>query len=318
MMKKRTPVILKPFKPTRYKYEKLRVCRNCGNYTILWDESCPQCGKSLLLGIENMALMKVKLQMQTERLIAVLITLAAVLFSSTFQHIAWSLGLGAGGIILLSLVQRSMLEAQVPYQIQKILETSTRRLMEGLKLNIEAAYDMRSSDEPLAYEMMREIATVVYSDRLRLQQLKLLCSFQLRKDMDLQLEELLISDFEEEMVDYIGEIARIKPELIRERIILYVTQHEPEILILSRGQEILTAVAGAALRKARYVTLYPEFMERYARHLPKERFLRLYHLIMEQEELRSTSLAKEVADIHRNRYTQNADISISADGEASS
>lgn len=306
-MMKKTPVQIRSLKRTRYAYQRLRVCRSCHNFTVLWEKECLNCGKSTFMPVDQIALRLTKRSMQTERLIALFLTLAGVLFSSTFLEIAVSLGAGLVLTLLLWLVQRQMLPTESPRRLRKWFDQEQQRLIQGLRLNIEAAIGIRPQDERLAYEMLREIGTLVDSDRNRLQQISLLRSFILRRDMDLQLESLLLFDFDEGLAEYIGEVARIKPELIKERTLLYVLDHEPEFLSMPGGREILAAVAGAIVRMKRYVTLYPEFIRRYARQLPKDRFLRLFRIVTVDSHLQFSNLATEVADIYNSKYQWDPD-----------
>ncbi|MNS60368.1 hypothetical protein D3C72_933610 [compost metagenome] len=254
-----------------------------------------------------MALRLAKRSMQTERLIALFLTLAGVLLSSTFEEIAICLGSGIVLTLLLWLVQRQMTLTEAPRRLHKWFGQEQQRLIDGLRLNIEAAIGIRQQDERLAYEMLREIGALVNSDRNRLQQISLLRTFVLRRDMDLQLESLLLFDFDEGLAEYIGEIARIKPELIKERTLLYVLDHEPEFLSMVNGRDILAATVGAIVRMKRYVTLYPEFIRRYARYLPRDRFLRLFRIVTSDPHLQFSNLATEVAEIYNAKYQWDPD-----------
>ncbi|WP_213620481.1 hypothetical protein [Paenibacillus sp. J22TS3] len=306
-MMKKIPVQITPLKRTRYAFQRLRVCRSCHNFTVLWEKECMHCGKSAFIPVEHMAVRLTKRSMQTERLVALFLTLAGVLFSSTFQEIAICLGGGLALTVLLWIVQRQMVQTESPRKLSKWFNQEQDRLIQGLRLNIEAAVGIRPDNERLAYEMLREIGTLVDSDRNRLQQLSLLRSFILRRDMDLQLESLLLFHFDEGLAEYIGEIAKIKPELIKERTLLYVLDHEAEFLSMPGGKEILAATVGAIVRMKRYVTLYPEFIRRYARLLPKDRFLRLFRIVTTDPHLQFSNLAVEVAEIYNSKYQWDPD-----------
>lgn len=88
--------------------------------------------------------------------------------------------------------------------------------------------------------MLREMAVLIHNDRIRLQQVALLQSFVLRKDMELTLDPLLIKSFEPLMVRYIGEIARLNRELIKDRTFRYVVFYERRILELA-GAKIFSS-----------------------------------------------------------------------------
>lgn len=121
-------------------------------------------------------------------------------------------------------------------------------IRQGINRNWALVAEARKQDEALAYEMLREIGSLVYNDRIRLQQVALLQSFVLRSDMDLRLKPLLLRGFERALAEYIGEIARLKPDLIREDAIRYIATYEVNILQLHNGIQILTAVVTLCAR----------------------------------------------------------------------
>ncbi|MNM68133.1 hypothetical protein D3C81_796830 [compost metagenome] len=73
------------------------------------------------------------------------------------------------------------------------------------------------------------------------------------------------------------------------------------------GRDILAATAGAIVRMKRYVTLYPEFIRRYARYLPRDRFLRLFRIVTSDPHLQFSNLATEVAEIYNAKYQWDPD-----------
>ncbi|MMZ69378.1 hypothetical protein D1872_322080 [compost metagenome] len=76
---------------------------------------------------------------------------------------------------------------------------------------------------------------------------------------------------------------------------------------MEKGEEILTGVAGAAIRLKHYVLAYSGFIARYARKLPKDRFLRLYRMLAESPGLESGELFAETARIYEEKYQWDAD-----------
>lgn len=188
-----------------------------------------------------------------------------------------------------------MIESETRRQLERLLRSSQRRIIEGIYTNLTTASAAIKDDEQLGYEILREMATIVHNDRIRLQQIMLLQSFALRKDMDLTLEPLMISDFEPALAEYIGELAKIKRELIKHQAIRYVLRYEREILDMKNGVRIMALVAGAAVRMKTYVDAYPDFILRYVRHLPKDRFLRLYRLVRRNPDQTWNGLRNEVS-----------------------
>lgn len=181
-------------------------------------------------------------------------------------------------------------------------------LISGLVRDHQAAFTVfQQGNKPLTYVMLREIGALVQTDQLRLEQIMLLQTFRLRKDMDLMLEPLLMEKFNVDLVAYIGELAKIRRDLLKENTFRYVLQYEAQILKLPDGEAILTSVAGAAVRKKRYLTLYPYLLIRYSRLLPRDRFLRLYRIIKSDTLVRSGPLYDEVIRIYEEKYHLDSD-----------
>lgn len=306
-MTKKRAVTFKPYIKTRYAYEKLRVCRHCQHFTVLWEEKCTHCGKATLISIRQRATSKVKRTMVNQRLIALLIGLVGIYFSQTsLQMIMCAIAV----ILLIALLwflQNRMLPSEVPLEMERIFEEEQPRILEDLKQNRKTAVAALKEDELLTYVMLREISTLVHNDKIRLQQVVLLQSFVLRKDMDLVVEPLLINSFDTDLAAYIGEVAKVQRDLIKNSSIRYILTYEPHILQMENGMDILSSVAGAAIRLQKYVEAYPEFIRRYARHIPKDRFLRLYRMIQQHPDVSWGNLASEVAHIRQEQYEWDSD-----------
>ncbi|WP_069188317.1 MULTISPECIES: hypothetical protein [unclassified Paenibacillus] len=304
-MNKKKTVILHPPLKTKYAFERLRCCKYCQNYTALQEENCTVCGKAGLRPILERARHAAKRARYNDLLLVSFLTLLAILFSQTFQLMAISL---AAGIILFGLlyfVQHTALESRISIEMSKLIEVDRDKITAGLVRNLETAAS--HGEEGRSYEMMRDIATLIHNDHIRKLQLILLQSFVLRKDMELALAPLLLKDFDSDLAEYIGELAKIKRELIKDKTFQYVIRYEPQFLALDRGEEILAGVAGAAVRLKRYVLAYSDFIARYARKLPKDRFLRLYRMLAESPNLDWGNLSAETARIYEEKYQWDAD-----------
>ncbi|WMT41506.1 hypothetical protein RE628_02895 [Paenibacillus sp. D2_2] len=304
-MKKKKNVILHPPLKTKYAFEKLRCCKYCQNYTALHEDNCTVCGKSGLRSVLEKARHSAKRAQYNDLLLVSFLTLLAILFSETFQLMAISAAAGVMMFGLLFFVQRTVLESRISIEMSKLFEVDRDKIASGLVRNLETA--VAHGEEGRSYEMMREIATIIHDDHIRKLQLILLQSFVLRKDMELELTPLLLKDFDSDLAEYIGELTKIKRELIKDRTFQYVIKYEQQFLALERGEEILAGVAGAAVRLKRYVLAYSDFIARYARKLPKDRFLRLYRMLSESPNLNWGNLSAETARIYEEKYQWDAD-----------
>lgn len=278
-MNKKKPVIFRPFKAPRYSYEKLRICRRCARYTALDEERCTHCGRASLTPVEKQAVALAGRKMHTRLLLILLLTLASVYFGQSLQQMALC---GAGGIVIAGLVyytQRKVRQNENLYALNELLGKNVLSIKEDLELNRQEAVAVLRENDVLAYEKLREISILLRGDRISRQRVALLHGFQLRKDMYLELEQLLLKDFEPLLAEYIGEVAKVRPDLIKDRTLRYVKNYEVQILGMDKGLAILTVVAGAAVRLKRYALLYSGMIGRYVQELPKDRFLRLSRLI---------------------------------------
>ncbi|WNS41339.1 hypothetical protein [Paenibacillus sp. MMS20-IR301] len=307
-MSKKKPVTFRPFKAPRYAYEKLRVCRRCGRYTALGEERCTRCGRASLIPAEKQAASVARRKQHTRLLLVLLLTLAAVYFGQSLLQMALC---GAGGIIMAGLIyytQRKVRQNENLYALNELLGRNILSIREDLELNRQEAVSVLRENDVLAYEKLREISILLRGDRISRQRVALLHGFQLRKDMQLELEQLLLKDFEPLLAEYIGEIAKVRPELIKDRTLRYVKNYEVQILEMDQGLAILTAVAGAAVRLKRYALLYSGLIGRYLQDLPRDRFLRLSRLIAASPYEPWNGLDARVADIRELKYRYDPEV----------
>lgn len=307
-MSKKKPVTFRPFKAPRYSYEKLRICRRCGRYTALGEERCTRCGRASLTPVEKQAVSIAGRKMHTRLLLILLLTLASVYFGQSLLQMALS---GAGGIVIAGLVyytQRKVRQNENLYALNELLGRNIFRIKEDLELNRQEAVSVLRENDVLAYEKLREISILLRGDRISRQRVALLHGFQLRKDMSLELEQLLLKDFEPLLAEYIGEIAKVRPDLIKDRTLRYVKNYEVQILEMDKGLAILTVVAGAAVRLKRYALLYSGLIGRYVQELPKDRFLRLSRLIAANPYEPWNGLDAKVAEIRELKYRWDPEV----------
>lgn len=306
-MNKKKPVTFRTFKAPRFAYDKLRICRRCGRYTALGEDRCGNCGRSALTPVEKQAAALAGRKIQTRLLLILLLTLASVYWGQSLKQIALC---GAGGLVLAGLlyyVQRKTRQNENLYALNRLLGRNIDTIKDGLEHNRQEAVSVLRENDVLAYEKLREISVLLRGDRISRQRVALLHGFQLRKDMNLELEQLLLKDFEPLLAEYIGEIAKVRPELIKDRTLRYVKAYEVQILEMQKGVAILTAVAGAAVRLKRYALLYSGLIGRYIEELPKDRFMRLSKLISASPYEPWNGLDHRVAEIREAKYRWDPD-----------
>lgn len=291
-------VQFRPFIRTEHAFQKLRICKRCGQFTALWEEKCTSCGRDTLVTTEQYANLSARRYFRKDLAVGIVLLAAAVFFGHPMQQMLLYGVVGALLLLPLVLLQQRIYPHEQRRQLIRLFRGRIAQIQEGLNVNHKNAVDLRQLSERVSYEMLREIAVLIHNDRIRLQQVALLQSFVLRKDMELTLDPLLIKSFEPLLVRYIGEIARLNRELIKDRTFRYVIFYERRILEMAGGEDILVRVASAAVRKKRYMVTYATFISRYAHKLPKERVQRLYHIIQENPLEPFGNLADEVKIIY--------------------
>jgi len=301
-MNKKKPVTLRSFKVPRYAFDKLRICRHCGRYTALGEERCTKCGRASLSPVEKRAADIAGRKMATRLWLVLLLTLASVYFGSSFQQMALC---GAGGLLLLGMLyytQRQARSSEKLRSLDELLGHNIGIIKEGLEFNRQEAVSVLRENDVLAYEKLRELSILLRGDRIARQRVALLHGFLLRRDMDLELEQLLLKDFEPLLAEYIGEIAKVRPDLIKDRTFRYVQTYEAQILRMEKGSAILAGVAGAAVRMRRYALLYSAFIRRYLQELPRDRFLRLSRLVSANPREAWNGLDEAVVQMIESKY----------------
>lgn len=307
-MTKKLPVVLKPYIKSQNPYNNLKFCRHCKHFTVLGDKKCLVCGKTTLQSVEDRARSILRKSMWKTRLIALFIMVIGIFPNqSTGQLVLYALGSTLLFALLLT-IQKWSTPALLLVKLELFFKQEASNLYAGLVRDREKAIEVfHSGDKPRAYEMLREIGALVHTDQLRVEQILLLQSFILRKDMDLMLEPLLLDHFNPDLVEYIGELSKIRRDLLKENAFRYILVHEEQILAMPGGENILVSVAGAAVRLKRYITLYPYLVLRYAHKMPKDRFLRLYRIVRNNPNSKWEKLNDEVMRIYNEKYKWDED-----------
>ncbi|MBJ6360955.1 hypothetical protein ACFOQM_06525 [Paenibacillus sp. GCM10012307] len=275
---------------------------------MLGDEECGACGKMALVPVEDRAAALTSGAAWLERLLALVLWGAAIGLGTNDMEWAASGAAGLILIVLLIVAQNKFAETRYRHQLTKLFKRGEDQLVEGLGIDHDEAIEVfQEGDKPLAYEMLREVGMLVRTDQLRMEQILLLQSFILRKDMDLMLEPLLTHRFSPDLVEYIGELAKVRKDLIKEKTFRYVLVHELQILHMEQGEQILARVAGAAVRMKRYVIMYPHLLVRYASKLPKDRFLRLCMILNSDRTRNWGEVGIEVYTVFNARYKHDPD-----------
>ncbi|MDF2725160.1 MAG: hypothetical protein K0Q59_4835 [Paenibacillus sp.] len=258
-------------------YERLKSCKSCGSYTVLFDNRCKKCGaKDKLVPIEQYASSLNRILPWAELFAGVGLVLLAVVCANTLLQLAVA-AIGGMALLALFLLLRNHYKPYAEkYRMQKLLIDRTQAIWQGLQADQQDAVNDMEADKPKdAYEKLREVSWFIRSDSLKARKLACLKRFIIRKDMDLELEQVVPTHFSEVFVEYMGEALKVNKQLLRQSVLDYAVANRSRIEMLHNGKEIMALVAGAALRMKKYVYAHPQLIYDYLDELPRERFHRL-------------------------------------------
>lgn len=282
-MKNKIAAHFRPSRRTSHTYERLKQCKGCGSYSSLWEDTCLYCGAEgkftpLLPLLQTI----MKRHAQRDVLIVGTGALAAIVLSKNLMEMLISLLAGIALIVLYLLLRKKYTPYLEKSLLNELLQSENHTIREGLLLDTEdAAADLKAEDYKQAYEKLREIGYLFTGNQVKI--LKIIClnHFNLRKDMDLELSTLLPEAFDIDFVLYLFEVSKVNPELVKRDAIDYTIRYRTEIEALPGGHIALALVFTAALRVKAYVLQYQDQIADFIEELPRERLIRLCHLVAE-------------------------------------
>lgn len=296
-------------RPTVTAFERLKTCRRCGSYTTLLDDGCRACGaQGKLETVAAYAARRGRPVPWLESLGVIVIAALAVMAAGDSLQLAAAVLGGAVLLAALLLLHRRYKPFADSRRLHRTLVKHTDAIREGLQSDMEdAAGDLEAGRPKEAYEKLREIGLLLHSERVKSLKIACLSRFYLRKDMELELEQVIPSSFSEPFVLYMWEAVKVNKQLVRDSVLEYVMTYRYHIEALKDGKAIVTAVASAALRMKRYVRKYPHLFVEYIDELPIERFQRLCRLVADTPEEQRTRLYRECRERAETRYAHDPD-----------
>ncbi|WP_052947456.1 hypothetical protein [Aneurinibacillus tyrosinisolvens] len=212
-------------------------------------------------------------------IVSILLCLGIVL-AGTLLELVLGAVIGIGLLIGYLFLHKRFAPYEQTVQYKAWLTSEAYRIKEGLLLDSTSAVtDVKEERYKESYEKLREVGRFLINDTIKIRKVMCLNHFVLRKDMDLELETLIPSSYDKDFVNYAWEVSKVKKELIKKSMLDYAVVHCHHIALQENGRDILTNMAGAALRMKPYVDRYKDFIVAYMEYLPKERVLRLCKLV---------------------------------------
>lgn len=268
-------------KKTRYALERLKICKKCNSYSVLFEDRCKACGteNSYMSVLEYTNELNHKL-FQAEILIVIAWFSLSLIVASSVTELILAFTVGAALSVFYFLLRKRYKPYLEEFRLQKLLERHAPVIAKGLETDVaDAVADIQNAAYKSAYEKLREIGRFLINDRIKIRKIMCLNYFVIRKDMELELETVLPTFYSQDFVEYLWEVSKVNKQLIRQSVLDYVMTYRAQIEELEHGKEILTNVTGAALRMTHYVETYQSLIMDYMEELPKERFLRLCKLL---------------------------------------
>ncbi|QDX91819.1 hypothetical protein EEL30_05200 [Brevibacillus laterosporus] len=280
-MKTKIGVQFRKTAKTTYAFERLKYCPKCHSYSVLWDTECPFCEKTVkLLPIRAVSSATTRRNVQIRFLWIGLFVCLSAIFANTPMNLALACG---GGVVLFSLfwlMQKRYGSYEKNVHFQQLILTEHENIKNALYRHLEDIdSDVKAKRYKDAYEKIREVGYFIDSDLVKILKVKYLNRFVLRKDMELELDTLIPSDYNQNFIEYLHEVLKVQPWLVKQTVLDYVIQHKTYILQSNNGVQILGQVAGASLRVRAHVDQYQDFIIEFIAYLPKERLVRLAKMV---------------------------------------
>lgn len=278
-MKKRMGVQFRKSRKTARVFERLLTCKRCRTYHVLWETHCDECGREYV-PIRHISSVVSRRHVQTRFLLLGLFICLAVLCAETVAQLAIAFGGGIVLGVLFFLMQKKYGTYEKQDHFRQFLTLELENIRKSLARHLqEIGEDVKAERIKDAYEKTREVGYFIESDTIKIRKIMFLGEFVLRKDMELELETVVPATYDKDFIEYLREVVKVQPALVKKRVLDYVQRYKTQILLHENGEQLIGQVAGAALRMKPYVEQYQDLIIEFIDYLPKDRLLRLARLV---------------------------------------
>lgn len=278
-MRKKTGVLFRKTRKTAYTFERLQACKHCHTYHVLWDTHCEECGREYQ-PIRKLSALVTRRYVQTRFLLLALFVCLAVLCAKTLAQLLIAAGVGLLLFLLFFWIQKKYGSYERDAQFLPFLTQEREAIKTALVHHLEdVGADVKAERFKDAYEKTREIGHFIHSDTIKIRKIMFLNHFILRKDMELELETLIPSTYDKDFVEYLREVVKVQPSLVKKSTLDYVRRYKSYILLQENGDQLMGQIAGAALRMKPYVEQYQDLIIEFIDYIPRERMLRLVKMV---------------------------------------
>lgn len=261
-----------------FRFQKLKMCKKCQRYTVMKEESCPECG-SRYIRIEIHARSILKNRVFSEIMFILVFVSAGIIFAPTLAMLYYSLIVGLLFLFCYLVLMFIFIKSEYYTQLKQLFFSDLIRIKAGIQYDSDCAKtDVKLGNVAAGYDKLREISELIDNDQLKICSVKALNRMPLRKDMELELEQLIPSSYDKSFVKYALEVLKINRMLITKKVISYFVEFRIEV-VRDFGMDSLISVTGSTLRMKLYIHEFSEFIQEFIDFFPKERILRLCSLL---------------------------------------
>ncbi|OLS33935.1 hypothetical protein BTR25_23310 [Bacillus sp. MRMR6] len=265
-------------KKTEFRFQKLKMCKKCQRYSVIKEESCPVCG-STYMGVESLARSILKNRVFSETMFILIFVCAGIIFSPTLTMRYYSLIASLVFAICYLVLMLIFIKSEYYTQLKQLFFHDLKRIKAGIQSDSNRAKtDVSEGQVAAGYDKLREICDLIDNDQLKNCSVKALNEIALRKDMELEIEQLIPSSYDKDFVKYALEVQKINRMLVTKKVISYFSVYRDGV-VRDFGIDSLITVLDSALRMKLYIHEFSEFIQEYIDYFPKERILRLCRIV---------------------------------------
>lgn len=305
----KVPVVLEKFKPVRFAYQKLNYCSSCGRFTALSRDGCIRCGaRHKPIPIDRYFDKTAARHFRRDLIFMSLPFFTGIILARNIIEMVMVFGAGIICFVLLVVLYRLFKKPARITLMKDFFSRNYQRLIMDLKMDINSAnWKMERLKYKEAYEDLREIGVLFKDDTARVKKLQCLERFVLRKDMDLELDTLVLSGYNPLLISYISDVVKLNRNLVKKNVIDYVIKYEDRIVGEEWGGQFMGSIADAIIKSKQNVFEYKDFIMRYMKYMKKDRLLRLYDMLHDNHSYNFSSLYGELVRTIDAEYKNDPD-----------
>ena len=293
-------------KRTKYRFQKLKMCKKCNRYSVIKDEKCSKCG-STYIGVEKLAKSIFKNKVFNESILILIAVSLGIIGSPTMKDLYFSLIAGVAFCSAYVILHSVFMKSEYFLQLKKLIIDDLEKIRHGITYDSELAKeDVKEVKLAAAYDKLREIGDFDLHDEIKIRRIMVLNEIAIRKDMELELESLVPMAYDRDFVKYTLDVIKVNRQLVTKNVIAYFITHRNSVE-RDFGHESLITIAGTALRMKLYIREFSDFIQEFLDNFPKDRLLRLCHILSANSEEDWGMLVVKTDQVVNRKYNYDPD-----------